>query len=79
MKKVNKSQQIRDLIDKGVSNNEIVKKLKVSQQLVYIVSRAYRGKNSPRKAVKRVGAVKKSNVSDLIAALKTIIKALERA
>jgi DNA invertase Pin-like site-specific DNA recombinase len=79
MKKVNKSQQIRDLIDKGVSNNEIVKKLKVSQQLVYIVSRAYRGKNAPRKAVKRVGAVKKSNVSDLIAALKTIIKALERA
>ncbi len=79
MKKVNKSQQIRDLIDKGVPNGEIVKKLKVSQQLVYIVSRSYRGKNVPRKAVKRVGAVKKSNVSDLIAALKTIIKALERA
>jgi DNA invertase Pin-like site-specific DNA recombinase len=76
MKKVNKSQQIRDLIDKGVPNGEIVKKLKVSQQLVYIVNR---GKNVPRKAVKRVGAVKKSNVSDLIAALKTIIKALERA
>ncbi len=79
MKKVNKSAQIRALIDKGVPNNEIVKKLKVSQQLVYIVSRAHRGNSIPSKPVKRPLKVKTSNVSDLIAALKTIIKALERA
>lgn len=78
MKKESKSQKIRDLIDKGLSNAQIVKKLKVSQQLVYIVSRAYKGKAAARKQVKHPPAVKKSSVSDLIAALKTIIKALER-
>lgn len=79
MKKVNKSQQIRDLIDKGVPNSEIVKKLKVSQQLVYIVSRAYQSKSTVRKPVKQPPKVKRSDVSELIAALKTIIKALEKA
>lgn len=75
MKKVNKSQQIRELIDKGLSGKEIVAKLKVSPQLVYIVTRTYGAKP----AVKRDVKVKKSNVSDLIATLKTIIKALEKA
>lgn len=79
MKKVNKSQKIRDLLDQGLSNAEIVKKLKVSQQLVYIVSRTYRGKNAVIKPVKQSPKVKRSDVSDLIAALKTIIKALEKA
>jgi hypothetical protein len=48
--------------------------LKVSPQLVYIVSKTY-GANP---AVKRDVKVKRANVSDLIASLKTIIKALEK-
>lgn len=75
MKKVSKSSMIRDLLDKGMSNKEIVKKLKVSPQLAYVVSKTYGAKP----AVKRDVKVKRSNVSDLIAALKTIIKALEKA
>lgn len=38
-KKENKSAKIRELLDKGVLQKDIVKKLKVSQQLVYIVAR----------------------------------------
>jgi orotate phosphoribosyltransferase-like protein len=75
VKKVNKSQKIRELLDKGLSNAQIVKKLKVSQQLVHIVARNHGAKPAVKQTVK----VKKSNVSDLIASLKTIIKALERA
>ena len=79
MKKVNKSQKIRELLDQGLSNAEIVKRLKVSQQLVYIVSRTHRGKHNVAKPVKQLPKVKRSRVSDLIASLKTIIKALEKA
>lgn len=38
-KKENKSAKIRALLDKGVTQKDIVKKLGVSQQLVYIVAR----------------------------------------
>ena len=38
-KKENKSAKIRALLDKGVLQRDIVKKLGVSQQLVYIVAR----------------------------------------
>lgn len=38
-KKENKSAKIRALLDKGMSQKDIVKKLGVSQQLVYIVAR----------------------------------------
>lgn len=75
MKRVTKSSMIRDLLKKGLSSKEIVNKLKVSPQLVYIVSRTYGAKPAVKRSVK----VKRSNVSDLIAALKTIIKALEKA
>jgi len=36
-KKPNKSQAIRKLIDAGLDNNQIRRRLKVSNQLVYIV------------------------------------------
>jgi len=38
-KKENKSAKIRALLDKGMSQKDIVKKLGASQQLVYIVAR----------------------------------------
>jgi len=38
-KKENKSAKIRALLDKGMLQRDIVKKLGVSQQLVYIVAR----------------------------------------
>jgi len=38
-KKENKSAKIRALLDKGMSQRDIVNKLGVSQQLVYIVAR----------------------------------------
>lgn len=38
-KKENKSAKIRALLDKGMTQKDIVKKLGVSQQLVYIVAR----------------------------------------
>lgn len=38
-KKENKSAKIRELLDKGMLQRDIVKKLGVSQQLVYIVAR----------------------------------------
>lgn len=40
-KKENKSAKIRALLDKGMLQRDIVKKLGVSQQLVYIVARNY--------------------------------------
>lgn len=38
-KKQSKSEKIRALLDKGMTQKDIVKKLGVSQQLVYIVAR----------------------------------------
>jgi DNA invertase Pin-like site-specific DNA recombinase len=41
MKRVNKSSLIRKMLDKGMAQSDIVRKLKVSPQLVYIVARNY--------------------------------------
>ena len=41
MKKVTKSSRIRALIDKGATDSEIVRKLKVSPQLAYQVRKNY--------------------------------------
>lgn len=56
-RKGSKSAKIRALLDKGVEQKDIVKKLKVSSQLVYIVARNY-GKLKPVKRHKSAGAGK---------------------
>lgn len=58
-KKQSKSEKIRILLSKGVAPSEIVKRLKVSNQLVYIVRS---NANKKAKGVARV-AIKKSKQS----------------
>lgn len=53
MKKVNKSEKIRKLLDKGMTSNEIIEKLGVSTQLVYSVSKNYGVKTKPLKRGRR--------------------------
>ena len=55
-KKENKSAKIRALLDKGMLQRDIVKKLGVSQQLVYIVARNYglQAEGKRGRTVKRV-------------------------
>ena len=74
MKKANKSAQIRALLDKGLKSADIVKKLKVSPQLVYIVARNY-GKKS---TVKR-GRPSKANERAVLAQLWAILDAYRKA
>ena len=49
MARESKSAKIRTLIDKGLKSKDIVKKLKVSPQLVYIVSRNYGKKTTVKR------------------------------
>ena len=74
MKKGNKSAQIRALLDKGLKSKDIVKKLKVSPQLVYIVARNY-GKKS---TVKR-GRPSKVNERAVLAQLWAILDAYRKS
>lgn len=55
-KKASKSEAIRELLKQGMDRNDIVKKLNVSPQLVYIVWRNSSGKKSSKKPVKAVKA-----------------------
>lgn len=68
MKRVNKSSLIRKMLDKGMTQSDIVRKLKVSPQLVYIVARNY-GKLTP---VKR-GRPSKINERIVLAKLWSIL------
>jgi prophage regulatory protein len=54
MKKVSKSSMIRALFDKGLTNSEIVNKLRVSPQLVYLVKKNMDIKRGKAIAVKRI-------------------------
>lgn len=55
-KKENKSAKIRALLDKGLLQRDIVKKLGVSQQLVYIVARNHGALNDTQSSIaKRLG------------------------
>ena len=66
-RKGSKSAKIRALIDKGLDQKDIVKKLNVSPQLVYIVSRNY-GKLKPVKQRKPAASGKDQKfISKLLA------------
>jgi transcriptional regulator with XRE-family HTH domain len=55
-KKENKSAKIRALLDKGLLQRDIVKKLGVSQQLVYIVARNHGALNDTQSSIaKKLG------------------------
>lgn len=57
MAKQSKSAKIRALLDKGLQQKDIVKKLKTSYQLVHIVARNYGKTNKPpiRKGLNKDG------------------------
>jgi hypothetical protein len=74
MARESKSAKIRTLLDKGLKSKDIVKKLKVSPQLVYIVSRNY-GK---KPTVKR-GKPSKANERAVLAQLWAILDAYRKA
>ena len=63
-KKQSKSEKIRALLDKGMTQKDIVKKLGVSQQLVYIVARNHGALTDTQSRIaKRLGiSVKKTTV-----------------
>lgn len=63
-KKENKSAKIRALLDKGVSQKDIVKKLKVSAQLVYVVAKNHGALTDTQSSIaKKLGiSVKKTSV-----------------
>jgi hypothetical protein len=65
-----KSQRIRGLIDKGMNDGEIRRRLKVSPQLIYIVRKNYKDSQQETKSFKQNPVVKE---------LKVAILALERA
>jgi hypothetical protein len=65
-----KSQRIRGLIDKGMNDGEIRRRLKVSPQLIYIVRKNYKDSQKETKSFKQNPVVKE---------LKVAILALERA
>lgn len=65
-----KSQRIRNLIDKGLNDGEIRRRLKVSPQLIYIVRKNYKESNQDSKSFKQNPVVRE---------LKVAILALERA
>lgn len=61
-KKENKSAKIRALLDKGLSQKDIVKKLGVSPQLVYIVARNHGVLTDTQSAIaKKLGLSTKKN------------------
>lgn len=72
--KTNKSEQIRALIDEGLDNNQIRRRLKVSYQLVYIVRRNYTNEKPRTEILKNNPLVK-----ELLISIKSIERALQIA
>lgn len=71
-KKTNKSAKIRALIDEGLDDNQIRRRLKVSSQLVYLVRRNYINGKSQNEMLKKHPVVK-----DLMAAMRALERALQ--
>lgn len=70
-KKTNKSAKIRALIDEGLDDHQIRRRLKVSSQLVYLVRRNYINGKSQNEMLKKHPVVK-----DLMAAMRALERAL---
>lgn len=70
-KKTNKSAKIRALIDEGLDDHQIRRRLKVSSQLVYLVRRNYINGKSQNEMLKKHPMVK-----DLMAAMRALERAL---
>ena len=70
-KKPNKSAKIRALIDEGLDDHQIRRRLKVSSQLVYLVRRNYINGKSQNEMLKKHPIVK-----DLMAAMRALERAL---
>lgn len=70
-KKTNKSAKIRALIDEGLDDHQIRRRLKVSSQLVYLVRRNYINGKSQNEMLKKHPIVK-----DLMAAMRALERAL---
>lgn len=71
-KKTNKSAKIRALIDEGLDDNQIRRRLKVSSQLVYLVRRNYVNEKPKAEMLKKHPVVK-----DLMAAMRALERALQ--
>lgn len=71
--KTNKSAQIRALIDEGLNDHQIRRRLKVSSQLVYLVRRNYINGKSKNEMLKKHPMVK-----DLMAAMRALERALRQ-
>lgn len=72
-KKVNKSAQIRALIDEGLDDHQIRRRLKVSSQLVYLVRRNHLNAKTKTEMIKKHPMVK-----DLMAAMRALERALRQ-